>query len=231
MTHRECSAGKTKKDSGLVDTLTHYECLIEEGQDPFHDEEILQDYMARWDGPEFFTALGTVQDKHVAEVGVGTGRLAKSVLDLGCAHFKGIDISPSTAKKARENLRDYQNVELIVANIESFVRKDSFDIIYSVLTFMHVKNKKRAISNMVASLKTSGYAVVSISKQEELMDYGKRRIRLFPEPAEDYVGWFRDLGCEVEPTIELVDSFALPSGEKNQTYGQVIATIVKATKP
>jgi len=230
MMRRECSTAKTEKDSGLVDALTHYECLIEEGHDPFYDEEILRNYMARWDGPEFFTALGTVRDKHIAEIGVGTGRLAKRVLDRGCKHFTGIDISPSTVRKARENLRNYKNVELIVANIESFTRKESFDVIYSVLTFMHVKNKKKAISNIVTSLKPSGYAVVSVSKQERSMTCGKRRIKLFPEPAEDYVRCFRDLGCKVELMIELVDSFTFPSGEKDLTYGQVIATIVKAQK-
>ncbi|MCK4806994.1 MAG: hypothetical protein KAT09_05075 [Candidatus Aegiribacteria sp.] len=39
-----------------------------------------------------------MQDKHVAEIGVGTGRLAKGVLDLGCAHFTDFsgDVHPYT---------------------------------------------------------------------------------------------------------------------------------------
>ena len=39
------------------------------------------------------------------EIGVGTGRIAKNILAEGCQSFTGIDISPRTIKRAKENLK------------------------------------------------------------------------------------------------------------------------------
>lgn len=36
-----------------VDVKTHYDRLIAEGNDPVHDNEILKQYMDKWDGPQF----------------------------------------------------------------------------------------------------------------------------------------------------------------------------------
>ncbi|WP_461368596.1 class I SAM-dependent methyltransferase, partial [Candidatus Darwinibacter acetoxidans] len=44
------------------------------------------------------------------EIGVGTGRLARRVLDMGCRTFTGLDTSAKTLERARENLAAYPNV-------------------------------------------------------------------------------------------------------------------------
>ncbi len=215
----------------FVDALTHYECLIAEGDDPFYDDEILKSYMSKWAGPEFFTALGELQGKHVAEIGVGTGRLAKRILELGCSHFTGIDISPSTIAKARLNLKQYNNMDLIVADAEAYTSIEAYDVIYSVLTFMHLKDKRKTISNIVNSLKPNGIAVVSISRQDKVITCGNRKIELYIDSASDCAEIFRLNGCIVEPLIDVVDFFTFPNGEKDSTYGRVATTIVKAVKP
>jgi 2-polyprenyl-3-methyl-5-hydroxy-6-metoxy-1,4-benzoquinol methylase len=96
-------------DVPIVSVLEHYEKLIEEGNDPVHDSKVMQEYMNRWGGSEFFRALGSCTNKRVLEVGVGTGRLAKTILDKGCKHFTGIDISPKTIERAKMNLSRFKN--------------------------------------------------------------------------------------------------------------------------
>lgn len=97
------------------DVILHYDLLIDEGNDPVHDPEPLQDYMNKWDGQDFINAMQLDKTKSVLEIGVGTGRLAVRVAPL-CDKFCGIDISPKTVNKAKENLVQYSNVNLICGN-------------------------------------------------------------------------------------------------------------------
>ena len=131
----------------IVSTLVHYERLIDEGNDPSEDSPMMQSYMARWDGPAFLKALGDLSGKCVLEVGVGAGRVALQVLRRGCGRLTGVDLSPKTVARARSNLADYRNVELVVGDVGRFVRPESFDVAYSVLTLMHVEDKAKALGN------------------------------------------------------------------------------------
>lgn len=214
----------------IVDALTHYERLIEEGHDVFYDGKILQEYMARWDGEPFFNALGDLKGKNVLEIGVGTGRIARQILDRGCGHFTGIDISPKTIELAKKNLSSYQNIELIAADCNSFMRERTFDVAYSVLTFMHIEKKKQTLTNVIGSLKIGGCVVLSIDNCGEWFDYGIRKMKLYPASSEDYMNWLQELGCHVKPPVDLIDRFVLPSDEKSETYGKRIAVIIKAIK-
>lgn len=163
------------------DVILHYDLLIDEGNDPVHDPEPLQDYMNKWDGQDFINAMQLDKTKSVLEIGVGTGRLAVRVAPL-CDKFCGIDISPKTVNKAKENLVQYSNVNLICGNflIHSFL--DQFDVIYSSLTFMHIKEKQDAIDKVFMLLKDGGRFILSIDKnQDEYIDMGLRKIKIFPD--------------------------------------------------
>jgi len=165
----------------VVTTEEHYDMLIDEGSDPFRDGDILKEYMKRWDGTLFYDCLNLSDEKVVLEVGIGTGRVAQNVLNIGCKSLTGLDISPKTIERAKENLSGkYNNIELLLQNIEDFRRESYYDVIYSVLTFMHIKDKERALSNIVHSLKPNGNVVLSISNQSEWLDY-VRKIRCFPK--------------------------------------------------
>ena len=163
------------------DVILHYDLLIDEGNDPVHDAEPLQDYMNKWDGQDFINAMQLDKTKSVLEIGVGTGRLAVRVAPL-CDKFCGIDISPKTVNKAKENLVQYSNVNLICGNflIHSFL--DQFDVIYSSLTFMHIKEKQDAIDKVFMLLKDGGRFILSIDKnQDDCIDMGLRKIKIFPD--------------------------------------------------
>ena len=96
--------------------VSHNDSLIDENNDPVHDPEPLRDYIDKWDGPEFIKKMCLDEDKSVLVVGVGTGRLAVRVAPL-CGKFCGIDISPKTIKRARENLAEERNISLTCGDL------------------------------------------------------------------------------------------------------------------
>ena len=191
-----------------VEAFTHYDLLIDEGDDPVHDNDILKQYMSNWDGPLFFRSLDVNVGKSILEIGVGTGRIAKQVLDMGCKEFVGIDISHKTIKKAKENLKNYENIELIEENALTFLRQSKFDIIYSVLTFLHIEDKELVLKNIFISLKSGGHFVLSISKDDYWLDYGSRKVRLFPQNKEYYIKLLHKVGFKIVFNEDTESGFA-----------------------
>ena len=165
--------------------IDHYDSLIDENNDPVHDPAPLKDYMNKWDGDHFIEGLQLSEDKSVLEVGVGTGRLAVRVAP-NCGRFVGIDVSPKTIERARENLAEYKNVELICDDFLTHEFDGGLDVIYSSLTFMHIEKKQDAISKIASMLNDSGRFVLSIDKnREKYIDTGTRKIEIYPDNPED----------------------------------------------
>ena len=165
----------------MNELIRHYDSLIDEGNDPVYDPKPLRDYMDKWDGRPFIDAMCLDRRKTVLEIGIGTGRLAVRVAPL-CKRFYGIDISPKTVARAAENLRTYQHVQLICDDFLSHGFSEQFDVIYSSLTFMHIKDKPRAMNKIFSLLKENGLFVLSIDKnQSDFIDMGSRKIKIYPD--------------------------------------------------
>lgn len=191
----------------IIDTHEHYERMAEtfgdQHGDPFADPPALRQYMARWDGQPFWDSLGNVHGMTMLEIGIGTGRLARQVLERGCAQLTGVDFSAKTLVCTRKNLATYPHIELICSSAEAFVRPAAFDVVYSVLTLLHIADKETVLRNMVASLKSGGRLVLSISDDGEWLDYDRHRVQLYPDREDDYRRWLCDLGCIVAPPVTL----------------------------
>ena len=169
----------------MKDVIEHYNKLIDENNDPFHDSKSLKDYMDKWDGQEFIESMQLDKRKSVLEIGVGTGRLAKQVAP-NCKKLCGIDISEKTIQRATENLSVYSNINLICGDFMSFEFEEQFDVIYSSLTFMHIQDKLSAIQKIASLLNNKGIFVLSIDKnQNEFIDTGDRKIKIFPDNPND----------------------------------------------
>lgn len=207
----------------------HYDRLAESGHGR-NDPPVLQNYMARWDGPLFFEALGDLGGKSVLEVGVGCGRIARQVLTRGCRRLTGLDISQKTIAAAEADLAEFSNVEFVLADITDFTRPNSFDLAFSVLTFMHVEDKQTALQNVVDALRPGGHVVLSIDDAFDSLNFGDWAITLYPWTPERYAEVLDSIGCEVAELIPLIDTWVGPKGKKSDTYGKQIATLVNATK-
>lgn len=164
--------------------IDHYDELIDEGNDPVFDSEPLREYMNKWDGQDFIDKMQLDDTKEVLEIGVGTGRLAIKVAPL-CKSFVGIDISPKTIERAKQNL-PFTNGCLVCDDFLGHKFHKSFDIIYSSLTFMHIEDKAFAIKKIASLLSKNGRFLLSIDKnQDDFIDMGSRKIKIYPDSPEE----------------------------------------------
>ena len=169
-----------------TDVTDHYDQLVLEGNDPVKDPEPLRAHMDKWDGKPFIDALKLTKDKTVLEIGVGTGRLAVRTAPL-CRIFHGIDLSSRSILCAMVNLMDDPEVKfkLFVGDFLEHEFEQKYDVIYSSLTFMHIKDKQRAIDKVAALLNKNGRFVLSIDKNpSEILDFGTRKIKIYPDTPE-----------------------------------------------
>lgn len=213
----------------ILTAREHYDRLAEMGND-LNDPPAALEYMARWDGPAFWKAIGDSREKDVLEIGIGTGRIARQLLNHGCRSLTGLDVSPKTIDVAKSQLSNFSNTKLILADITEFCQPGSFDIACSVLTFMHVQEKVKALENIVNCLRPGGHLVLSIDKASDSFDFGDWMITLYPWAPESYAQVLGSMGCEVDDPIPLIDNWIDSQGKKSEKYGQEIAAVIKATK-
>ena len=160
-----------KAERRREEIINHYDALIDENNDPVQDPAPLKKHMDGWDGDIFFEELELSKRKTVLEIGVGTGRLAIKTAPQSYAFF-GIDLSPKTIERAKENLAGIEYVNLICGDFLTYEFDRTFDIIYSSLTFMHIKEKQAAIEKAAHLLNEYGRFVLSIEKsQATLLEY------------------------------------------------------------
>ncbi len=93
--------------------------------------------------------------KSVLEIGIGTGRIAAKVAPF-CLKLSGIDISPKTIHRAKENLSNFKNIELICADFSDYIFGETYDVIYSSLVMMHFENKRHFIFKVSELLNGNG---------------------------------------------------------------------------
>ncbi len=161
--------------------LSHYDFLIEAGNDPVLDPAPLRAHMDGWDGQAFLDAMALDADKSVLEIGVGTGRLAVRVAPH-CGVFYGIDLSPKTIERAKEHLHAQKNATLLCADFLEYSFSRTFDVIYASLVFLHLKEKRQALEKVFSLLNQGGIFALSIDKnQSDVLDFGARRLYVYPD--------------------------------------------------
>lgn len=112
--------------------------------------------------------------------------MAKRVAPL-CKGFIGVDLSSRTIERAKKNLEQLKNVKLHCVDFMEHTFKDTFDIVYSSLTFMHIKYKQEAINKIVTLLNKNGRFVLSIDKnRSECIDCGTRIIEIYQDDLDNY---------------------------------------------
>ena len=132
--------------------------------------------MDKWDGKEFINLLNLDAYKTVLEIGCGTGRIAKKIIKQ-CKKYVGIDISSKTVDVARNHFKDFNNASFINEDFLKYKDTEKYDVIFSTLTFMHIKDKEKALINVFNLLKNNGIFVLSVDKnQQNFIDTGYSRI-------------------------------------------------------
>ena len=91
-------------------------------------------------GEEFINLLDLDKNKTVLEIGCGTGRIAKKIVDLSKIYV-GIDVSQKTINVARDHFKKETNATFIDGNFLNYDFTKMYDVIRSTLTFMHFQDK------------------------------------------------------------------------------------------
>lgn len=186
------------KNNKLFDSVRdpvaeHYDLLIDEGNDPVTDSPALRKYMDKWDGQLFMDLISADPSKDILEIGCGTGRLAVRIAPL-VRSYCGIDLSKKTLETAKSHL-PLGNVTLIHGDFSEHIFDRKFDVIFSSLTFMHIKDKKKAISRTAELLRENGRFVLSIDKSRNtILDYGTRQLEIYPDTPEEIIGILKSQG-------------------------------------
>ena len=176
-----------------MDAKEHYDLLIVENNDPVRDPPPLREYMEKYDGAPFLEALELSPEKTALEIGIGTGRLAQKTAPR-CRRLVGIDFSPKTIGRAKENLARFPNIEYICGDFLTHSFGERFDVIYSSLTLMHFSDKQAFISKAASLMKRDAVLCLSLEKsRQEYIDFGSRRIRVYPDSAENIERCMRDV--------------------------------------
>ena len=162
----------------------HYDELVLEGNDPFRDDPEMKEYMDEWDGREFYDLLSLTGGEKVLEIGCGTGRLAAAVLPF-CREYTGVDLSPVSIMRARENLAAVPGTpfrNFLCGNFPDCILPGKYDCIFSSLTFLHIPDKAAAMQKIAALLTPGGRVVLSLDKtRKEDIDYVDRTVPVFPD--------------------------------------------------
>lgn len=103
--------------------------------------------MNKWDGEEFINLLDLDKNKTVLEIGCGTGRIAKKIVDL-CKIYVGIDVSQKTINVARNHFYKQTNATFIDGDFLNYDFTKMYDVICSTLTFMHIQDKEYALTKI-----------------------------------------------------------------------------------
>ena len=194
-----------------MDVKTHYDMLIDENNDPFRDFPELQEYMNTWDGNPFLEALELSKNKSVLEIGIGTGRIAVKVAPC-CFKLTGIDISPKTIDRAKDNLKEYGNIFFVCSDFNGHEFDETFDVIYSSLTMMHFKDKATVITKVDKLLNDNGIFCLSIDKnQSEYIDMGTRKIKVYPDTLDNIVSIIGETAMSVVKVIETDNAYIVVS--------------------
>lgn len=186
----------------LLNCITHYDKLIDMNNDPVQDADILRAHMDKWDGEYFLDALELSEEKVVLEIGIGTGRIAVRTAPQ-CANLYGIDVSPKTIERAMQNLSFTDNVVYILADYMEYNFDTKFDVIYSSLTLLHIKDKYAFFKKVSKDLKQEGRFVLSIDvKQDDFLDMGEYKVRVYPDNPTDTEKGLLSAGFFIENIIK-----------------------------
>lgn len=108
-------------------------------------------------------SIANIKDKVVADLGCGTGFVSLALAGEASIVFS-VDNSSNMLKQLKVNASDknYKNLYLIKSSLDSLSLFDeSVDIIFINMALHHIKDAKKAISEMNRVLKKDGVVVIS----------------------------------------------------------------------
>ncbi|MES2730442.1 MAG: methyltransferase domain-containing protein [Bacteroidota bacterium] len=135
--------------------------------------------------------------QRVLDVGCGSGTITKGISELlkneGCVI--GIDPSQHLIQLATNRFSSVANLQFEVADINTYLPTEKFDVITSARTLQWLANVKEVLEKMVGMLKTGGCLTI--------LDYNHEKIHWSPSIPESmqqlydaFLQWRKDAGMD-----------------------------------
>ena len=108
-------------------------------------------------------SLTNIKDKVVADLGCGTGFVSLALVNEASIIFS-VDNSSNMLKQLKNNILDknYKNLYLIKSSLDNLsLFDDSVDVIFINMALHHIKDAKKAISEMHRVLKKDGVVIIA----------------------------------------------------------------------
>lgn len=112
--------------------------------------------------------------------------------------FYGHRYLRKTVVKAKENLNNCNHARIICGDFLNYEFNEKFDVIYSSLTFMHIKEKQKAFNKACSLLNDNGIFVLSIDKNpDKKIDAGFSRVTVYPDNPNDTLRYAKLSGMKL----------------------------------
>lgn len=137
----------------------------DQGYDLYADSyEKDYEYLNSFENDAVLKALGNLKGKKVLDVGCGTGRLIRFMIESG-AEVSGVDISEGMLKIARKN---FPEIEFFKTEVENLPFEDnSFDLVVAVFVIVHLKDLNGFFSEVYRILKDGGIFILTNINQRK----------------------------------------------------------------
>jgi ubiquinone/menaquinone biosynthesis C-methylase UbiE len=164
-----------------------------------------------------------IKNKIIADVGCGTGRHWKKILDNEPKKLVGFDVSAEMLKMLKQKFPQAETYRIINNKLPE-LENESCDCIISTLTIAHIQNAEEAITEWNRVLKPGGRMIITDYHPLALAKGGKRTFRHndhtvavqnYVHGLENLKNITRQLGLQVLRSIEKsIDESAKPYYEK-----------------
>lgn len=176
-------------------------------------------------------SLTNIKDKVVADLGCGTGFVSLALVNEASIVFS-VDNSSNMLRNLKVNAseKNYKNLYLIKSSLDNLTLFDeSVDIIFINMALHHIKDAKKAISEMHRVLKKDGSVIISDVTEH---DGEWAREEMFDEwlgfSNEQIINWLEETGFN-NIQIENTDLSCKGYSSKGE-YTETGIFIAKATK-
>ena len=115
-----------------------------------------------------------LKKQKILDIGCGSGGITVSLIDdYGAQKVTGVDVEKDVVKVARDRvskngLKDKIDILLIDKSSLPF-NKDTFDMVFSKDSFVHIPDKERIFTQVFKVLKPGGVFVFSIQRNHDFL--------------------------------------------------------------
>ena len=128
--------------------------------DYLDSEEMLLDYLSD------LVELTEINNKVIAEVGSGNGRIVKNLLKHNPKKLYAIEPSENGINNILKNLKKYSSLKTIQSDGVSFKTDELCDLIFSLGVIHHIKKPTDVLKNIKNNLKTEGKIIIWVYGHE-----------------------------------------------------------------